>query len=87
MTLHCGHCAVGLDFLCVCWTVGGRRRRGKTEGVIMDFGGKLFPFMSSGRNRQPRGENVSPSRAWEDPPLFLRDAMLWQVRGGGESEG
>lgn len=53
----------------------------------MDFGGQLFPFMSSGRNRQPRGENVSPSRAWEDPPLFLGGAMLWQVRGGGESEG
>lgn len=83
MTLHCGHCADGLDFLSLCWTVGGRKKRKKQKGsswTLVENSSHLYP--QEGID-SPRGESVNPSRAWEDPPLFLGGAMLCGRLGGG----
>lgn len=51
----------------------------------MGFGGKIFPFISSGRKIDNHEERLSPSGAWADPSLAMvldsLGLMLWQVGG------
>lgn len=60
-------------------------KKGKTEWVIVGFGGEIFPFISSGRKIDTMGDMpvVGPGQI-PHPLAVVLDAlgaMLWQLGG------